>query len=276
MPEKLTAYIINESKGPETTPDILESNKQVCKFRVNTMQEGDIVNRNSRIYPYVLLEEGVQKDHFINERLSTGTLYCEIGHPKEKSIPRQLEIMRDNSACRINSFFFKKPVIGAILETLATDKGRDLMGLITVNRCKVAFSMRGLGKVVEQNGKFMVQKPFRIITWDEVVQPSVSNAYLSEVLSESVANIAMHRDGNRVELNEKLIALSEESLKEYLFSSDKKLQSLCEQLGVEKPKDKIVLNENGTISIYDNGRTIHTNTTTFIRNELHSFLRSLK
>lgn len=276
MADIIAAYIINESKGPETIPEVLEANKQICRFKVNTMQEGDIVNRNSRIYPYALLEEGLKNDPVINERLSTNTLYCEIGHPKEKSIPRQLEIMRDNSACRINSFFYEKPCIGAILETLATEKGRDLMGLITVNKCKVAFSMRGLGKVVTKNDKFIVEKPFRIITWDEVVQPSVSKAYISEVLSESMANIALHRNGNRVELNEKLIALSESSLKEYLFSTDKKLQSLCEQLEVDHPEDKIILNENGTISIYDNGRTIHTNTTTYIRNELRNFLKAFK
>ena len=30
--------------------------------------------------------------------------------------------------------------------------------------------MRGLGKVITKGDKFIVEKPFRIITWDEVVQ----------------------------------------------------------------------------------------------------------
>ena len=144
MADTIAAYIINESRGPETTPGILEVNKHICKFKVDTMQEGDVVNRNSRIYPYNLLEEGLKNNPIINERLDTRTLYCEIGHPKEKSVSRQLEIMRDNSACRIQSFSFNKPAIGAVLETLATEKGRDLMGLILINKCG-GLSMRGLG-----------------------------------------------------------------------------------------------------------------------------------
>ena len=269
MSEKITAFIINEGKSVEVEPEIVEAKSSICRFKVDVLQEGDAINRNSRNYPWELLVEGC-KDATLQERLSTGTLYCEIGHPHEKSVPRQLEILRDNSACIIKSLFFNKPYIGGILETMATQKGRDLAGLITENHCKIAFSMRGLGRVVEKSGYYLVQKPFKLVTWDEVVQPSVAKAYLSQVLSESVEN-KVQEDV----FDEKLIALSEASLKQYLVDSDKNIKSLCEQMHIEPTKDNVIVNEDGTLTIFDNDNTLIVNSSKFIRDEVHSYLRGL-
>ena len=273
--EKISAYIINESKGPESDPVILDSNKAICRFRVDYLQEADMFNRNRRNYPWNLLYTACTQEPVLQERLSTGTLYCEVGHPDDKSIPRQIQIKRVNASCIIKSLSFNKPYIGGILETCATQMGRDLMGLITINKCKVAFSMRGVGKVVERNGQFLVVPPLRVVTWDEVVQPSVPKAYLSEVLTESVEAPSQGIASNGKPLNEKLIAISEEDLKQYLVSSDKTIKSFCEQMEINPKSDKITINEDGTLSFYQDGRTIHMNPTVFARREIKNYLRGL-
>ena len=271
MAEKTTAYLITEGRGPETTPTILKSNKEVCSFRVGVLQEADIVNRNGRRYGWDLLNEACNHS-YIRERLKTGTLYSEAGHPTEQSVERQMRIDRNNISCIIKELHFNKPHIGGIVETAATRVGKDFRGLIVENGCKVAFSMRGLGKVKKNNGIIDVKSPLRIITWDDVVHPSVEKAYMNEIISEAVTTTAAERNDE-----ESFTLLAEDTFARYIFdlSPDAKESADAMEFDVNDPTARIVVNENGTLSVSQGGEKLICLTEGFIRKEVRSQLANL-
>jgi len=242
MREKdVSVYLFMEDSGPMCDASIIKSpSSNVLTFKVDVMQEADAVNRNNRSYPWDILYEGCNAP-FILERLATNSLYCECGHPQEMTVQRQMRIDRTNATCMIKKLEFNKPFIGAVVETLATQMGKDLKALITENGTKVAFSMRSLGKgKLDKNGVTIVQRPFRVITWDEVIHPSVSKAYISRILNESAEE--------KVKAD-KLILNEEEAGRFFLDSSDYAKKTLSD-LGVDhEDVDSVVALKDGTILV---------------------------
>ena len=101
-------FILNEGMQREITPSIVSANKEICKFKVDVMQEGELENRNKRIYPWDILYEGCNQP-YVQERLQTRSFYCEIGHPREQTVERQTHVDRENSASMITSLAYNKP-----------------------------------------------------------------------------------------------------------------------------------------------------------------------
>jgi len=266
MREKFKAYIINESRGPEQEPIIGKVTSGIVKFTVPILQEADLQNRNGRIYSWEVLEEAVMHPT-LQERLNTRTLYCECGHPKEQSVDRQVHLERDRATCIIKDLSLEKPFIrGKLLETCATERGRDLMGLIVENGCKVAFSMRGLGRVVERGGTIYVQRPLRIITWDEVVHPSVATAYMGEILESN----------NEKVMSESLTILHEEDFAKYLFDCSSDAKNVLDSMNVDPSKAKFSINNEGFLSIDDQqGTNLLVLTECGIRKEIDNYLLRL-
>jgi hypothetical protein len=243
MAEKVVAYIINESVGVEQTPVIVKSSSTIVRFRVPVLQEADVQNRNGRIYSWEVLTDGVNHS-YLQERLRTGTLYSECGHPREQSIERQIHIDRDNVSCIIKDISMMKPyVVGNIVETASTAKGRDFRGLIVDNGCKVAFSMRGLGRVVEQNGSIHVQKPLRIVTWDDVVHPSVKDAYMGDIITAENSEQKL--------IGESLTVLNESAFTQFIFESSPGAQNTVDAMNIDMNTSKMSINEDGLLVIDD-------------------------
>jgi len=267
MSERTVAYLITEGRGPETQPKILRSgNPNVCRFKVDTLQEGGIINRNKRRYRWDLLVDACNHP-YVQERLSTGTFYCESGHPREKTVARQLRIEQDRVSCIIKEIALNKPRVGGpIVETASTRRGKDLMGLIRDNGCKVAFSMRGLGKVQESSGIIDVVPPLRIVCWDEVVHPSVPNAYMGEILTDDVF------EPGKVD-EESLIILAEDDFARYVLDASPDAKNALDALEVDPHAsgNKIIVNEDGTLSIQQESETVICLTETFVRREIANY-----
>jgi len=272
MSEKTVAYIINESRGPESTPKITHKKKSFVRFAVDTLQEGgDYVNRNNRKYGWKLLTDGIAHP-YIQERLKTHTLYCEAGHPVEQSVERQMRIDRRNVSCIIKELTQNKPKIGGILETAATALGKDLMGLIVENQCKVAFSMRGLGKVTQRNGVLDVQPPLRIITWDEVIHPSVDSAYMSNIISEDTKAFMTNKN-----VNENLIILAESEFAKYILETDPGMKDTLDATGIDPfgEGNTMRINEDGLLEVRQDGQTLLCIPEGYVRKEIDDYLVSL-
>jgi hypothetical protein len=131
--------------------------------------------------------------------------------------------------------------------------------------------MRGIGKVTENRGVMDVQSPLRIVTWDEVVHPSVSSAYMGEMLQEAAAPRAEISD------SESLICLAEEEFAKFVMAQSKQVQDTADAMGfdVYDRGTKIALNEDGSLTIRSNGETLVCATEAFVRREVDSYLRSL-
>jgi hypothetical protein len=270
MSGPIQAFIINESRGPETVPEIIKEEKNIVRFKVDTLQVADVQNRNTRVYEWKDLQEGCGRE-FIQERLKTGTLYCEIGHPQEKTIERQSFLDRKNASCILKSIDLKKPVISGIVETMDTVLGRDLKGIILSNKAKTAFSMRGIGKIVERKGKIFVKSPLHIFTWDEVVHPSVSSAYMGEILTEADSGVVYEENSSGI-----LTVVNENAFAKYIFDSSTAAQNTADAMGLEVEDNgaNLVINENGTIAIKGENDTLVILAESYIRREITDYYKN--
>lgn len=223
-------FIINES-AISSSAVVEKKNSDTITF-IATLQEADAPNRNGRIYPKTVLEEGIRSP-YIQERLRTKSLISECNHPQEQTVQRQMTVDLRNAACIITELWWEGNLLKARVETANTSVGRDMKGLIEQG-CQVAFSLRAQGKVAPDpsTGKVIVQSPIQICTWDWVLNPSHSKAYMDRVCEETFNNF--------MNLNR--------------FSKE---TALCESVNLYENGEMIPITETYTPEITDYAKTYH-------------------
>lgn len=220
MAERYVGRIFLEGGGALSENEVRSIKQQRNGILVMeaVLQDVDTENRNRRVYPKNVIEEGL-KHPFIQEKLSTNSLVGEYNHPDASlGMGRQMKVDMHNISHVIKEAYWdpknSKILLGRI-ETAATDTGRNLAGLITENQMIPSFSMRGAGDVTMKNGIAMVKNPLRIITWDCVHFPSHKTAYMRHLIKENVQDE---------------IKVSERMLVEYVAGQSENVQVLTESL----------------------------------------------
>lgn len=179
--------IINESAY---VSDVNVTKKELDTIEfITVLQEADRPNRNGRVYPKHVLEEGLASS-YVQERLRTKSLLSEMGHPLDSSVQRQMTIDWNNAGCIIKEFWWEGNLLKGRCETCNTAKGRDLKGLIEQG-VRIAFSLRAQGNVArdEATGLTMVKSPLQIVTYDVVVNPSHAVAFLEKICEETIHSL---------------------------------------------------------------------------------------
>ena len=186
MTDQIIGQIFLESAGESDIRSIKRKGSIV--EMVVVLQDADNQNRNGRIYPKNVIQEGL-KHPFILEKLSTQSLAGEMNHPDPAlGMGRQLKIDLKNVSHFVKEIWWdtKNPkLLMGRVETAANSVGKDLTGMILENKMISSFSMRGAGPVAKRNGVDIVKGPLRIITWDNVHYPSHPLAY-QQSLAEAV------------------------------------------------------------------------------------------
>ena len=143
-------------------------------FIEGIFMQGDIKNRNGRIYPSATLENemGRYQKEFIETKRALG----ELGHPDGPQINGDrvshliTEMRRDG-----NDFYGKAKI-------LSTPMGEIVKSLLDEG-VKIGVSTRGLGSVkAGRNGVMEVQKDFHLSTVDIVTDPSAPNAFVNGIM----------------------------------------------------------------------------------------------
>ena len=143
-------------------------------FIEGIFMQGDIKNRNGRIYPSATLESEMkryQKD-FIETKRALG----ELGHPDGPQIngDRVSHLITDMR--RDGNDFYGKAKI------LSTPMGEIVKSLLDEG-VKIGVSTRGLGSVkAGRDGVMEVQKDFHLSTVDIVTDPSAPNAFVNGIM----------------------------------------------------------------------------------------------
>jgi len=143
-------------------------------FIEGIFMQGDIKNRNGRIYPSATLEgemKRYQKD-FIETKRALG----ELGHPDGPQIngDRVSHLITDMR--REGNDFYGKAKI------LSTPMGEIVKSLLDEG-VKIGVSTRGLGSVkAGRDGVMEVQKDFHLATVDIVTDPSAPNAFVNGIM----------------------------------------------------------------------------------------------
>ena len=143
-------------------------------FIEGIFMEGNIKNRNGRIYPSDILEKECQRytKEYIEKKRSLG----ELGHPDGPGINGDrvshliTELKRDGDKFYGKAKILSTPM-GEIVKTFIDE------GVL----CGV--SSRGLGSVKQgKNGAMEVQSDFHLATVDIVTDPSAPNAFVNGIM----------------------------------------------------------------------------------------------
>lgn len=163
-----------------------------ARFRM-IMQTMDEANQNRRIYPKNVLMEGMKG---CEDRIKGRSFTGEMDHPfptgnHDIDAVRQSTVSLKEVSHLVNEYGVDGNKLMGELETLDTDNGRKLLGLLK-DRVGVGLSMRGMAELERNRENYNVVKaPLMIITFDTVSMPSHKAAVVNfnEMRFESMSMI---------------------------------------------------------------------------------------
>ena len=137
--------------------------------------QGDIENRNGRVYPVSILEKECKR--YMKEAIEQNCAYGELGHPNGPSInlDRVSHIIKEMKQDGAN--FHGRAQI------LETPMGNIVKGLMDGGG-SLGVSTRGMGSLAEnKNGIMEVQADFRLATAADIVaDPSAPDAFVRGIM----------------------------------------------------------------------------------------------
>lgn len=172
--------------------------------------QGDIKNRNGRVYPAEVLDKEVQR---YNEAYVTkNRAYGELGHPSGPTINLErvshmiTELKRDGSNFMGRAKIMTETPYGAIVKSLM-DEGAQL-----------GVSSRGMGSLkMNREGVAQVQKDFYLATAADIVaDPSAPDAFVNGIMEskEWVWDNGVIREAQIAEYHETVEKASSKDLQE--------------------------------------------------------------
>ncbi len=136
--------------------------------------QGDLKNRNGRMYPVGLLEREVTK--YDQSYIQKGRALGELGHPEGPTINLDRVSHSITSLRKEGTNFVGKARI------LDTPMGRIAKSLLDEG-VKLGVSSRGLGSLKEQNGMKVVADDFMLATAADIVaDPSAPDAFVNGIM----------------------------------------------------------------------------------------------
>lgn len=157
---------------------LVEANENGSKshYISGIFMQGDIKNRNGRVYPSSILEKEMNRynEQFVKTKRALG----ELGHPDGPQINGDrvshliTEMKRDG-----NNFIGKAKIMG-------TPMGNIVKTFIDEG-VKIGVSTRGLGSVKQRDGIMEVQNDFHLATVDVVTDPSGPDCFVEGIMENT-------------------------------------------------------------------------------------------
>lgn len=139
--------------------------------------QGNIKNRNGRIYPSKVLNEKVQT--YIKEKVETDQAIGELGHPDGPSINL------DRVSHKIESLWLEGDNWMGRAKLLDTPMGKIAQNLVE-GGVQIGVSSRGLGSIKQKQGVNEVQDDFHLVTAADIVaDPSAPDAYVNGIMESA-------------------------------------------------------------------------------------------
>ena len=151
-----------------------ESNGKKHFYITGPFLQGDIKNRNGRIYESKILAKEVQRytDSFIDKGRAMG----ELGHPDGPTVNLDRVSHKITSLKQEGSNFIGKAKI------LSTPMGRIAEALLN-DGVTLGVSSRGMGSLVQRNGANYVGEDFHLATAADIVaDPSAPDAFVQGIM----------------------------------------------------------------------------------------------
>ncbi len=172
--------IMSEAKMIKETPT-----KAIFRCPIQTVDE---VNQNNRMYPEIVLKEGMGS---CDSRIKRRAFFSELDHPIPSGNAqvdgiRQTTVSLKEVSHLVRAYDFKNKLLYGEMETTSTPNGAILLGLLR-DRAGIGFSMRGMAELERGPDYNKVKSPLTIISFDSVSMPSHKSAVVdfSEMKFES-------------------------------------------------------------------------------------------
>ena len=181
MPSHTVGYYLAENTSGFNTPVIKAQTKTHLSLET-VLQDGNTLNKNGRVYPTEVIEKAAG-NKYVRERLETKTWYGEANHPITKDVKRMSMVDHGRMSHIITSFRKEGDnlFVGDVETIGRSPLGETMRGVIEQGS-KVGFSMRGFAQIKEETrgGRKveMVQSPLMLVTYDWVMNPSHTSAYM--------------------------------------------------------------------------------------------------
>jgi hypothetical protein len=157
---------------------LVEANENGSKshYISGIFMQGDVKNRNGRVYPSAILEKEMKRynEQFVKTKRALG----ELGHPDGPQINGDRVSHLITEMKREGSNFVGKAKI------LGTPMGNIVKTFIDEG-VKIGVSTRGLGSVQQKNGIMEVQNDFHLATVDIVTDPSGPDCFVEGILENT-------------------------------------------------------------------------------------------
>jgi len=190
-------------------------------FIEGIFMQGDIKNRNGRMYPSEVLVNETAR--YNKEMVLKNRAFGELGHPSGPTI--NLERVSH----KIISLKPDGPNIVGKAKIMETPYGTIVKNLMKED-CELAVSSRGMGSLKEKNGTMQVQGDFHLATAADIVaDPSAPDAFVKGIM-EGVEWINIDGSWKSQQVVEEILETGNRSVKELNEQSlklfDKFLKSL--------------------------------------------------
>jgi hypothetical protein len=151
-----------------------ESNGKKNLYIEGVFLQGDIKNRNGRVYPFNVLEREVGR--YTEQYVNAGRALGELGHPDGPTVNLDRVSHKIVSLRAEGSNFIGKAQI------LSTPMGNIAKSLLE-SGVKLGVSSRGMGSIEEKNGANYVRDDFMLATAADIVaDPSAPDAFVNGIM----------------------------------------------------------------------------------------------
>ena len=151
-----------------------ESNGSKNLYIEGVFLQGDIKNRNGRVYPFSVLEKEVGR--YNESYVTTGRALGELGHPDGPTVNL------DRVSHKIVSLQSEGSNFRGKAQILSTPMGNIARNLLE-SGVKLGVSSRGMGSIDERNGASYVREDFMLATAADIVaDPSAPDAFVNGIM----------------------------------------------------------------------------------------------
>ena len=260
--ESVKADIYDKKEIKDTT------GHEVYRFKTplnNTSEK----TANGNLFTKDLLLKGFNKEGF-QSRLKNLSLTGEFEHPTRDNPERYVQVYDSKVSHRFLKFWFDGTLLMCEAETTGWGKGKELFVKIASNSVP-AFSLRAAGKV-RQTPAGKKERDFRIITWDQVFMPSVTEAWVDKGSSKVTSPSKANEEAKRL-----FLECEVDDIEGTFKDVDSDLSLIAASFSGFKPdKTRLVkTNNGGVIGYYSESFTATKPVKDNLTNEINEFMKSV-
>ena len=215
--------------------------------RFNTvLQSLDCKNRNGRIYNGDALVKGLSAPE-ITELIANKKWKGECDHPITKDIQRIASVLSKYESHYITKWWREGNLIKGTIESIDDNMYGTALAKRVLQGENPSFSLRALAMLEKDGTTTYVNKPPKVITYDEVKLPSHKEAYAEKrkekIISDGKKEIVYEGTdialANRYKNGETAFAIEATDIKDMLISKSDNLKIVCESFDIDPATVKL-------------------------------------